>query len=92
MEEDRKVFEEIQAFMNLSIPILELPEEVEVSTQLIPLEEEPDIHDAPTILDPKHSKASGDDNQPSQKEEKKNIRPHEKKIDRKKARKDKRRK
>ncbi len=92
MENDKAMFEEIQEFMNLSIPISALPEEVEVTTLLIPLEETPDIHDAPTVLNPKHSMGDGERNQASSKEERRNIRPIEKKLERKKQRKNKRKK
>ncbi|WP_107038873.1 DEAD/DEAH box helicase [Brumimicrobium mesophilum] len=91
-EEDKAMFEEIQSFMNLTIPFSELPEGVEPTTQLIPLEEVPDIHDAPTMLNPKHSFGDGEKNQASPKEEKRNIRPIEKKLARKKQRKNKRKK
>lgn len=91
-EEDKAMFEEIQSFMNMSIPFSELPEGVEATKQLIPLEEVPDIHDAPTMLNPKHSFGDGDRDQVSPKAEKRNIRPIEKKLERKKQRKNKRKK
>lgn len=91
-EEDKSIFDEIQTFMNLSIPVLALPEAVEVTTLLIPLEEEPDIHDAPTVLNPKHSIGEGERDQASPYAERRNIRPIEKKLERKKQRKNKRKK
>jgi len=92
MEDDKKIFDEIQDFMNLAVPISPLPEEVDVTTELIPMEEAPDINDAPTMLNPKHSFGEGERNQVSPKAEKRNIRPIEKKIERKKQRKNKRKK
>lgn len=91
-EDQIKIFKEIQNFMNMEILISALPEEVEASNVLIPLEEAPDINDAPTMLNPKHSVGEGDRDQSSPKTEKRNIRPIEKKLERKKKRKNKRRK
>lgn len=92
MEADQKMFEEIQAFMNLPIEFTPFPEEVESTTQLIPLEEVPDINEAPTVINPKHSVGEGSRDAVSQKAVKKNIRPMEKKMERKKTRKNKRKK
>lgn len=92
MENDKKMFEEIQKFMNLSIPISDFPEEVEATTQLIPIEELPDLQDGPSVLNPKHSIGDGEKNQAPAVGERRNIRPIEKKIDRKKRRKNKRKK
>src|SRR5690554_268097 len=91
-ESDQKMFEEIQSFMRLSIAFMPFPEEVEKTDRLIPLEEAPDLNDAPTLLHPTHSVGEGKKDKVSQKKEKRNIRPIEKKIERKKARKKKRRK
>ena len=92
MEADQKMFDEIQTFMNLAIPYTAFPEEVEETTELIPLEEVADIHDAPTVLDSKHSTGEGARDQVSEKAVKRNIRPIEKKLERKKQRRNKRKK
>lgn len=92
MEDDQKMFEEIQDFMKLSIEYTPFPEGVEATTKLIPLEEAPDLNDAPSLLNPKHSVGEGSKDAVSQKAVKRNIRPIEKKIERKKNRKNKRKK
>jgi ATP-dependent RNA helicase RhlE len=91
-ETDQKMFDEIQAFMKLSIDYSPLPEEVEVTPKLIPLEETPDINEAPTMINPKHSVGSGSKDEVSKKPVKRNIRPIEKKLEREKLRRNKRRK
>lgn len=49
-EKEQPFFHAIQQFMRLEIELQKLPSEVEISTQLIPEEEELNIHDAPTLV------------------------------------------
>ena len=78
-EKEEVDFKEIENYMNLTIDISDLPEDVSVSKELIPEEEERDIHDAPTILKPSHSVGDGKKDTPSTKVKKKeNFRPRDK--------------
>lgn len=89
---EESLFTGIQSFMNIKIAISEFPESVEQSATLIPEEQEPDIHDAPTISEPNHIIGEGEKFEAKKKENKKvNLRPRDK-AKRKKFKKRKRRK
>ncbi|PKR80510.1 DEAD/DEAH box helicase [Brumimicrobium salinarum] len=89
---EKNNFEAIQDFMKVSIEFSAFPENVNQTEELIPLEQTPDINEAPTVLNPKHSIGSGPKDEHKKKEFKRNIRPIEKKLERKKQRKNKRKK
>ncbi|MDX1653281.1 MAG: DEAD/DEAH box helicase [Brumimicrobium sp.] len=78
-EAERDDFSAIENFMGISVETNNLPDEIEVSKKLIPEEEEPDLHDAPTILQANHSVGEGMKFEKSKKQPKKeNIRPRDK--------------
>ncbi|MEX1193224.1 MAG: DEAD/DEAH box helicase [Brumimicrobium sp.] len=72
-------FKAIEDYMQLEVGFELLLEDVEISKELIPEEEEPDIHDAPTILKASHSVGEGNKNEVSKKIKKtENFRPRDK--------------
>ena len=76
---DEGLFNGIQSFMNTKVPLQDLPEHVEPIDKKIPEEEEPDIHDAPTISNPNHIVGEGGKFQEKKAENKKvNLRPRDK--------------
>ena len=90
--EEYNLFTGIQSFMDVKVEFSDFPEEVEISKQKIPEEMEPDIHDAPTIVNPNHIVGEGEKFEEKKKENKKvNLRPRDK-VKRKKFKKRKRRK
>ena len=77
--EQRHLFASIEKYMNQTVPVENLPDPVEQTTQLIPDEEAPSIHDAPTVSPQQHVIGEGEKNAQSKKDKKKiNYRPHEK--------------
>ena len=87
-EEDEKAFQAIQAYMNVQLPITPLPEEVELTTEKISLEEEDSIHDAPTLLTEESAFKRGENKVKKPKaNQKRNIKPKERALERKKLRK-----
>ena len=90
-EKEEIYFHHILQFMRKTLPLEQLPEHIEVSTQLIPEEEDIDIHDAPTLLQPKHSIGEGNMNEVSKKIKKTvNLKPRQKNQKPRKGRKKKR--
>jgi ATP-dependent RNA helicase RhlE len=78
-EKEESDFKAIENYMNHQIEIVEIPEDVEISKELIPEEEERDIHDAPTILEASHSVGEGPKDKASSKVKKtENFRPRDK--------------
>lgn len=78
-EKEEQDFAAIENYMDHKVQRLDLPEEVVISKELIPEEEERDIHDAPTILEASHSVGEGEKNEVSKKIRKKeNFRPRDK--------------
>lgn len=89
---EESLFIGIQSFMDLKIAISPLPDDVDATTALIFEEQEPDIHDAPSILESNHVIGEGEKFQEKKKEKKKvNLRPRDK-AKRKKFKKRRRRK
>ncbi len=77
--EEESLFTGIQSFMDAKINSLDFPEEVSKSESKIPEEVEPDIHDAPSIINPTHIVGEGEKFQEKKKENKKeNFRPRDK--------------
>ena len=78
-DNDLPFFKTILNYMQINLDLLPLPKEVEVSNVLLPEEEDIDIHDAPTIIDSKHSVGEGEKNMTSKKIKKSvNLKPREK--------------
>lgn len=78
-EKEETDFSTIENYMSHEVEISDLPENVTISKELIPEEEERDIHDAPTILKASHSVGDGPKDTPSTKVKKKeNFRPRDK--------------
>jgi len=78
-EKEESIFSAIEEYMNHIVEFSKLPEDVTISKELIPEEEERDIHDAPTILEASHSVGDGPKDTPSTKIKKKeNFRPRDK--------------
>jgi ATP-dependent RNA helicase RhlE len=77
-EKEEANFSAIEDYMNHKVDISDLPADVDVSKELIPEEEERDIHDAPTILEASHSVGDGPKDTVSTKVKKKeNFRPRD---------------
>jgi len=77
--EEESLFTGIQSFMDTEINSLDFPEDVDKSESKIPEEVEPDIHDAPSIINPSHIVGEGEKFQEKKKENKKeNFRPRDK--------------
>ncbi|MGM0479719.1 MAG: DEAD/DEAH box helicase [Bacteroidota bacterium] len=78
-DDQRDLFSSIEQYMRQTVPVEDLPASVEQTTQLIPDEEAPSIHDAPTVNPEQHIIGEGEKNAAPKNEKKKvNYRPHEK--------------
>jgi ATP-dependent RNA helicase RhlE len=78
-EKEEQDFSAIEHYMDHKVKNLDLPEDVVISEELIPEEEERDIHDAPTILMASHSVGEGEKDEVSKKVKKQeNFRPRDK--------------
>ena len=58
-EKETVYFQQVLNYMKIDITLQPLPEEIAVSEELIPEEQDIDIHDAPTLVNPKHSIGEG---------------------------------
>lgn len=77
-EKEAIYFYGIQKYMRLEVATQDLPEEVEVSEELIPEEEEQNIHDAPTIVsNPTPPRSQKDEKSSKIDKTRRNIKPKE---------------
>lgn len=91
-EKEMPYFDGILGYMKIDLEISSLPDNIEVSTELIPEEEEIDIHAAPTLSDKKHAVGDGPKDAVSKKIKKTyNLKPRQKNKKVRKGRKNKKR-